>query len=278
MTGPTPAAIPRFQKGTATYLSVGWPLLASLAFLAIGIVLGTRSGISTTTAASATVLMVLATLAGGAGAVALLRTPTAPPTAPFVALAAAVASLLALTPITGSSDDLPLVIFLLAGPWLYALTPLGVHFAMALGWPHRQRRWSGLVMGWYVLHAGLFLAAAGGIATGERPLVDTIDRLARQTALEPLGILTAIGALSLALASPVRRGAQRRAVGWGLAALALGLGPLLTSHVIPGLDFTFDGPVTFSRLALALVAFLGLTAVLALPLVNPVARDIQGHL
>ena len=279
MSEPTPTAAPRFHKGTTTPLAAGWPLLVACVFLGLGIWLGTGEGMGETSPTSATILTVLATLSAGAGAVALLRTPTAASTRPYVALASAVACLLVLTPVAGpTTPDLPLPMFLLLAPWRYALAPLAVHFALSVGWPHRKRYWSGLVIGWYVLHFALFLAAAGGLTAGEDPLVAMVDGLVRTQILDPVGTLVAITALGLALASPARRGAQRRATLWAFAAVFLGLVPRAASALLPAMSVPIDGTMTGAQLSLALVAFLGLAAVLALPLVNPVNRDLQAYL
>ena len=78
----TPEGHRGFQKGTLAALTAAWPLAASAVFLALGVVLGTRAGVATTAPGTVTILILLATLAGGAGAVALIRTATAPPTRP----------------------------------------------------------------------------------------------------------------------------------------------------------------------------------------------------
>lgn len=278
MSEPTPEAAVRFHKGTTTPFAAGWPLLVAVGFLGLGIWLGTGVEFEATSPTSATILTVLATLAAGAGAVALLRTPTAGPTRPFVALASAVACLLVLTPVAGpTTPSLPLPLFLLLAPWRYALGPLAVHFALAIGWPHRKRYWSGLVIGWYMLHFALFLAAVGGLTAGEAPLLTMVDGVVRAKVLDPIAILTAITALGLSLASPVRRGAQRRATLWAFAAILFGLAPRAVSALLPAMSLSIDGTMTGAQLSLALVAFLGLAAVLALPLVNPVNRDLQAY-
>jgi hypothetical protein len=255
----------------------GWPLAAAVATLVVGVILGTRETVATVTPGTVTVLLLLATLAGGAGAIALLRTPTALPTRPYVGLAATVAALLALTPIDGPAASLPLPFFALSAPWRYALTPLLVHFAFSIGWAHRERYWNGLVIGWYVLHFALFVAALSGMATAERPLLEAIDTLFRARLLEPAGFLTATAALGIALMSPSRRGAQRRATGWALAAVVVGVGPLILTTLFPELGISLNGDVHGSRFALGLLAFLGLAAILALPFVNPINRDLLAY-
>ncbi len=270
----TPEGHRGFQKGTLAALTAAWPLAASAVFLALGVVLGTRAGVATTAPGTVTILILLATLAGGAGAVALIRTATAPPTRPFVGLAATVAALLSLTPVAALSAELPLAFFLLLAPWRYALIPLAVHFAFALGWPHRQRYWAGVVIGWYTLHLSMMIAAIGGHLANELPLLNVVDATFRAKVLEPAGIVTALGALGLALALPNRSGAHRRAVGWGFAAILLGLGPTILALAIPAVEVAIDGAMTLPRLALALVPFLGLAGLTALPFVNPTHRDL----
>lgn len=274
----TPQGRLGFHKGTHGVLAMAWPLGAAAAFLALGVVLGTGSGSVGTSPGSVTILILLATLAGGAGAVAILRTPNAPPTRPFVALAATVAALLSLTPIATLSADLPLASFLLLAPWRYALVPLVVHFAFAMGWPHRHRNWAGVVVGWYTLHLAMLVAAIGGLAAGEFPLVDVVDATFRANVLEPAGVATAIAALGVALATPNRSSAQRRATAWALAAVAFGVGPSMLELVIPQLSYAVDGSMTTTRLALALLVFFGLAGLVALPFVNPTQRDLlAGH-
>lgn len=277
MTQPTPGGGTGFQKGTRAALPSGWPLIAALIFLALGALLGTQGAVSGTSPAGVTVLVILAVLSCGTGVVALVRAPSALPTRPFVAITAAVTALLALTPVAAPVGAPPLPLFLLNGPWTYFLTPLAVHFAFATGWPHRQREWSGLVAGWYMLHLALLIAAIGGLAASEAPLFHVADTVIRQRVLQPAGVITAIAALGVALASRGRRGAQRQATAWGFTAVLLGLGPTALTPVFRVLEAPLDGTMTTVRLALAALPFLGLAAVLALPLVNPVNRDLQAY-
>jgi hypothetical protein len=195
-----------------------------------------------------------------------------------VALAGAVAALMALTPVAGAAAaDPPLPLFMMLAPWRYALAPLAVHFALAIGWPHRKRYWSGLVIGWYMLHVSLFVAAVGGVAAGEAPLLAMVDRVVRAQVLDPIAALTALTALGLALASPARRGAQRRATFWAFVAILFGLVPRAASALVPSLSMPLDGSMTGAQLSLALIAFFGLAAILAMPLVNPIHRDLQAY-
>lgn len=274
---PTPAGPVGFHKGTTTTLATGWPLAAGLIFVLLGVILGTQGEVSTTSPGGVTVMLLLALVALGAGVVAQVRTPTALPSRPFVGLAAAVAALLALAPVTSLTDTVPLPLFLLSGPWRYLLTPLIVHFAFAIGWPHRHREWSGMVVGWYTLHIALLVAAIGGYTANEAPLFEMVDGLILRHVLDPLGVATAVVALGLAVASRTRRGPQRRANAWAFAAVLLGAGPTALAPLVPALNAPLDGPMTAARLAIAALALLSLAAVLSLPLVNPVNRDLQAH-
>ncbi len=271
----SPDAIPRPSPAV---LRTAWPLVAATASVVLGVLLATGDATGGTTTPAIAVLLMLAIGAVGCGVIVVLRTPEAAPTRAFVGLAAAVASLLALAPLdVAAGDQAPLAFFLVAAPWHYALVPLAVHFALALGWPHRVRLWFGVTLGWYILHGAMFVATASGIAAGEPPLVHAVDAVFRQRILEPVGLLVMVTALILALASPVRRGAQRRAAGWALAAVVVGLVPMVLAPLVPEFLHVIDGAVTPARLALAALAFLGLAAVLSLPFVNPVRRDLLAY-
>jgi hypothetical protein len=195
-----------------------------------------------------------------------------------VALAAATAALLALTPVARvGHEGLSAPMFLLMAPWRYALSPLAVHFALAIGWPHRKRYWSGLVIGWYTLHIALFTAAAGGLGAGEAPLLAMVDSVVLTQVLDPIAVLLTLTALGLSLASPARRGAQRRATYWAFAAMLFGLAPRAAAALLPVLSVPIDGSMTGEQLSLALIPLFGLAAILALPLVNPMNRDMQAY-
>jgi hypothetical protein len=274
----TPDAAPRFQKGTVGALTGAWPLVAATIWLAIAIGLGAQDGVRSTSEDAGTILILLATMAGVAGAVAWARLPPRTEGAsPFVGLAASVAAILALTTIETLGQRASLVVFLLQAPWHYALVPVAVHFGLAIGWPHRRRRWFGLVAGWYLLHIAMFAAAAGGLATGEEPLYQMAELTFRQRLLDPVGIAVALLALGLALASPATGHHQRRATGWAFAAIGLGMGPMAFAGWMPLWATPIDGAMTTARLALALVPFLGLAALLALPYTNPHERDLKAH-
>lgn len=263
--------------GRPSLLGIGWPLLFAFAAWVIAASSGTRVGDVSTTTAGAAVLLLLGLLAAGAGTLVLLRTPNAAPSVPYVRMAAVVAGMLALTPIDRPAAGSPLTVFLLTAPWRYALTPVVVHFALAVAWPHRMRVWFGFALGWYMLHFAMFAAAVMGLATTEATLLAVADHTFRATILEPAGVTLAIAVMMVALAIPDRRAAQRRAIGWALAAVGLGLLPTVLVRFFPDLGLPLDGGMTPARLALALLALLGLGGVLALPFVNPVNRDLLAH-
>lgn len=274
MTTPLPPA----DEGAAAPIArhspealAAWPLAVSGIFTMAGLVLGAQALVPWTTLG---ILALLAALAIGSGVIAILRTPTAAPTRPLAGLTAVLAALLALAPLDVPATGGSVAEFLLAGPWHYALTPLAVHFALALAWPHRIRFWYGVVMGWYILHAAMWVATASGLAAGELPLVAAVDETLRRRLLEPAGTLAIVAALAVGFALPGRRAAQRRAAGWGLAAVIVGLAPTLLGALVPWVATVPDPTLSFDRLALPFAALAGLAAVLTLPFVNPVRRDL----
>ena len=223
---------------------------------------------------SAPILTVLATLAGTAGIIALLLSPKSLSIPQLVVLSAAVSVLVALAPIDRRAAQSTLWGFLLVAPWRYALTPLVVHFAFALGWPHRVTSWAGLIAAWYLLHAGLLVAAVGGLFTDERPLLLAIDETFRARLLEPSGLLVAVLVLVLALASADQRRSRRRSIGWALSAVLLGATPIVAATFLPGLDAGAANNVATSHLALVALPILGLAAILAIPFHDPLTRDL----
>lgn len=254
-----------------------WPIALAIATWAIAAAFSRALGATSTSNSATTVLLLLALLAAGAAVLVLVRTPEAAPAAPFVALAATVAALLALSRVDRPAAESSLAAFLLVGPWRYALIPIVVHFAFAIAWPHRKRYWFGLTLGWYVLHLTLFVAAVLGLAAHEAELLAAVDDTAYSGILAPGGALVAVVALTLGLATPDRRAAQRRAIGWSLAAVSFGLMPLVLTRFIPDLGLALDGGMTPARLALALLAIFGVGGVLSLPFINPVNRDLLAH-
>ena len=244
--------------------AVGLPLLPQLA----------TSRVTGTATATLVGFAVLAVLTAG---VALLRMPADPVTAPFVGLAATVATLLALGPLDRPAASGALISFLLVAPWRYALTPLVVHFALEVGWPHRRPRWAGWILGWYALEVGMLVVVAVGLVIDEGALVDAVDRTFRASVLEPAGAATAVIGTLLALATPVRGRVLQRALAWTAAAVAIGLAPLLLAPYLPVLARSLDGAVTPARLALFVVPVFGLIAVLSLPFRDAAARDLLAH-
>jgi hypothetical protein len=242
--------------------------------MVVGVTWGSRQASATS---SITVLVLVATLAGAAGAVGLVRAPSAPATKPFLRLAAVVAALLALMPLLQPAGARTLAVFPLTGPWEYAVVPALLHASFEIAWPHRRGHWSGLVIGWYLIHFAVLIAALSGLITDEPELTRIADQLVFSQILRPAGIITAIAALLVALSSPSRRGAHRRAVSWMFAGTALGFGPSLLVKWFPEFQAVIDGAMTPDRLAMALTVFLGLAAVIALPLGNDRERDLTAH-
>ncbi len=258
-------------------LTRAWPLVVAILVILVGAGLSGLSPLGSTSPAAVVILILLAVIAAGAGVVAVVRTPDAGPTFALTALSATVAALLALSPIDAPAAGASLIQFLLVGPWHYALTPILVHFALAIGWPHRRRYWYGLVVGWYILHGAMWFTIALGIVAGEDALIAAVDGTFRLRLLEPVGIVVALVALGLALASPARRTAQRRATGWAIVAIVLGAVPTIAATWLPEISFRLDGVLTTLHLTLPLLVLFGLTAVLALPFANPVRRDLLAH-
>ena len=256
-------------------LATGWPLIAAFACAVAGRVLGTASGVSATTPNDQAALYVLALLAAGAGLIALSRAPDLLPTPAIVGIAAGVATMLLVAPADLRPLETTLPAFLIGAPWRYALTPLVVHFAFAIGWPHRRRHWFGIVVGWYMLHLSMWVAVAGGLAAAEVPLVRAVDETFLRVVLEPMGLAIALGAVGTAAASSARRAAERHAAGWGFAAIALGFGPLVAMVRFPDAIGMLGEGLTAIHVGLTLLPVLAIPAVLALPFVNAVARDLD---
>jgi hypothetical protein len=258
-------------------LATAWPLLVAVLVITLGAGLSGFSALGTTSVAATTILILMAVLAAGAGVLAVVRTPDAAPTFALTALSATVASLLALSPIDTPASMASLTQFLLVGPWHYLLIPIVVHFALAIGWPHRRRYWYGFMVGWYILHGAMWLATALGIVAGEDSLIAAVDGTFRLRLLEPAGMVIALAALGLALASPARRTAQRRATAWAIVAIVLGAVPTIIATWLPEIEFQLDGVLTTVHLSMPFLALFGLTAVLSLPFANPVRRDLLAH-
>lgn len=267
----TPAVSPNHLIGA-------WAIVASVASVAIGVAIGPDLvGV----VPDPTHLAVLGLLAGAilaSGLVAIARTPGASPTVAFLGLVAAAAALTALQTVAPTvTPHTPFAIFLVVGPWRYLLLPVVLHFALELAWHHQQRHWRGMIVGWYALHVALFVATAGGLATGEAPLVNVVDGFFLRQTFEPIGTTLAIGAVVLSLASPNRRKRHRQGVMWTLAALLLGLMPMIVVSLFPELPARLGFPTDAPFATLPLLAFFGLAGILSLPMVNPLKRDMAAH-
>lgn len=258
-------------------LTSGWPMLLAVAVWAVGLPLLPRLGGSTVTGTAAATLVGFAVITALIAGVVLLRMPGDPIAAPFVGLVATVATLLALAPLDHPADTNALAAFLLVAPWRYALNPLVVHFALEVGWAHRRQQWTGWVVGWYAVQLGMFLVVAIGLSMNEVPLVDAVDRTFRAMIVEPVGALTAAICALLALTTPVRGRVLRRALLWTVAAVILGLAPLLLGDLIPVLARPLDGAVTPARLALFALPLFGMIAILSLPFRDAMSRDLAAH-
>ncbi|MES2123505.1 MAG: methyl-accepting chemotaxis protein [Gemmatimonadota bacterium] len=255
----------------------GWPIALALGSWLLSVSFAQGLGSDTTSSSGTAVLFLLAAVALGAAVLVLVRTPEAAPAASFVGLASAAAALLALGPIDRPAAGNTLAAFLLTAPWHYLLTPVVVHFAFAIAWPHRKRYWFGMTLGWYVLHVALLFAATLGLVTSESELLAAVDETVHSGVLLPFGALVALVALMMGLATPDRRSAQRSAIAWSLAAVTLGFVPFALTPYLPDLGITLDGGMTPARLSLALLAFLGVIGVHSLPFINPVNRDLLAH-
>jgi len=180
----------------------GWPLVASVATIAVGLAIGPKFVATPPDPALLAVLGLVGILIVMAGLVASARTPDAPATQPFLALAAATAALTALQTIDQVlTPTTPVGLFLLTGPWRYMLTPVVVHFALSMAWFDQARSWLGVVTGWYALHVAMFIATTGGLIFGEAPLVRVVDGFFLRQTFEPMGATIAAGALLLSKAS-----------------------------------------------------------------------------
>lgn len=256
----------------------GWPLVAAVATIAVGLSIGPQFVGTDPDPALLAVLGLVGVLIVMSGLVASARTPDAPATQPFLALAAATAALTALQTIDQVlTPTTPVGLFLLTGPWRYMLTPIVVHFALSMAWHDQARSWLGVVTGWYALHVAMFVATTGGLIFGEAPLLRVVDGFFLRQTFEPMGATIAAGALLLSVASPNRRSSQRRAVLSALAAILLGLVPMVLFSLIPSLAASIGIPAEAPFITLPLLAAFGVVGVLALPMVNPQKRDLIAY-
>ena len=273
----TPATDPTVQALDRSRITSGWPILLAVTTWAVGLPLLPRLFPTPIPGTASATLVGFAILSAFAAGVVLLRMPSDPVTAPFVGLAAAVSTLLALAPLDRSPDSRAIASFALVAPWRYALTPLVVHFALEVGWPHRRQRWAGWMIGWYATQFGLMLVVAAGLVMGEASLVDAVDGTFRSMIIEPIGAIAALACAFMALGTPVRGRVLRRALGWTIAAIAIGLLPLLLAEYLPALNYKIDGPISPARLALVALPVLGLVGILSLPFRDAAARDLLAH-
>lgn len=273
----TPAPHSAAKAIDRSRIIAGWPILVAIAVWAIGLPLMPVLASTPVTGTASATLTGFAVLCAFVAGVALLRMPSDRVTGPFVGLAATVGTLLALAPLDRSPDPHAIIPFVLVAPWRYALTPLAVHFALELGWAHRRQRWAGWMIGWYATQLGLLLVVAAGLVMNEIPLVDAIDGTFRSMIIEPVGALAALGCAFMALSTPVHGRVLRRALAWTIAALAVGLVPLLLAEYFPILAGSIDGAVTPVRITLVALPVFGLVAMLSLPFRDPAARDLLAH-
>ncbi len=258
-------------------ISSGWPVLLAIAFWAIGLTLLPQLAAAPPTATSSATLVGFAVLCALAAGVALLRMPSDPVTRPFVGLAATVATLLALAPLDRMPESGSLVSFALVAPWRYALTPLVVHFALEVGWPHRRQRWGGWMVGWYAIEVGLFLVVAVGLVMDEAPLVSAVDGIFQAMIIQPVGVVAALVCAMMSLSTPVRGRVLRPALLWILAAVVIGFLPTVLAEYVPALDVSLDGAVTPARIGLMALPLFGLVAILSLPFRDAGVRDLLAY-
>ena len=254
----------------------GWPLFVSTVALLVAAVGEATSTLDVPTPLREPALLVLAISALTCGFIVLSKARGVGGSEAVIAGAAAAAALIGIgwTAIDPAQTELPA--FLVGAPWRYALTPIAVHLAFAIGWPHRHRYWFGVVLGWYLLHLAMWTAVAGGIAAGEDPLVRALDGTFRRQILEPTGLAVAIAALGIASVSPARRFSERRASLWALAAVALGVGPQFLVGRIAGLDTLGLEGLRAVDLAMTALPLLSVVALLSLPFIDAGARDTRG--
>ncbi len=254
-------------------MTQGWPLFVSALAIVVAAVVVTPAGGGAPTPFTEPALLLLALSALTCGALTLTRAPDVIGANAVIGVAAAVAAIVVLAPSTRNPLELTLTEYLVTGPWRYALTPIAVHLAFAIGWPHRHRYWFGLAVGWYLLHGAMFLAVVGGIAAVEAPLVRALDETVRRMILEPVGAMVALTALGIASVSPARRASERRAAAWTFTAILLGLVPLLVVDLFAGVGGLASEGIRSVPLALMALPVLSLIGLLTLPFIDAGARD-----
>ncbi len=250
-----------------------WPLAAAVVGLvgAGALALAGVTGMPVPWAEPSLLLLALSALA--CGAIALAKSEGVDGSEAVVGVAAASAVLLALGATAAPSLEPSTLAFAFTSPARYALTPIAVHLAFAIGWPHRHRYWFGVVTGWYLIHLAMWVAVVGGLIAEEAPLVRALDGTFRQAILEPVGTVIALAAAGIAAVSPARRASERRAALWSLGAIALGMIPLVAIRWLDGIDqVALEGlrAIDLSLVAFPLLALVGLST---LPFLDGAVRD-----
>lgn len=250
-----------------------WPLIAATAAL-VGAGVVSIAGVSQMPVPWAEPSLLLFALSALACAgIALGKSGGADDHDAVVRAGAAVAVLLALGAAATPASQPSILAFMFTSPARYALTPIAVHLAFAIGWPHRRRYWFGIVTGWYFLHLAMWVAVIGGMTAGEAPLVQALDGTFRQGILEPAGTLIALAAAGIAAVSPARRASERRAALWTAGAIAAGMVPLVALRWIEGLEQVALEGLRATDLALVAFPLLALVGLLSLPFLDAAVRD-----
>jgi methyl-accepting chemotaxis protein len=166
------------------------------------------------------------------GVVAFTRAPRSPAALPFLLQCVGWATwfgLHALLPQTGMPGWMVFVAYG-AGSWLHA--PSLVHFALALGWPERELQWRRPVVGWYAVHALLFLVGLAAVLAGQATLFETVDGALRRQWLNFAAFAIALGALFAAW-RVLPTGDRRRTAGIAAACILLAMGPGWLASFVP---------------------------------------------
>ncbi len=158
------------------------------------------------------------------GVLAFRQAPRSPAALPFLLQCLGWATWFGLHPLVpqGGIPEALVYVAYGVGSWLHA--PTLVHFALALGWPEREERWRRLVLGWYLLHGLLFIAAVWAVLGGHEALFGAVDDVARRRLLNLTAFALAVGML-LAAWRPLPRGDRRTTVGLAALAILAGMGP-----------------------------------------------------
>jgi methyl-accepting chemotaxis protein len=233
--------------------------LASLVILVAGLALTAtrvRSGLEART-------LLWLTLEGalfwGVGVAAFRQAPRSPAGLPFLIQCAGWATyfgLVSLLPAAGPPDP---QLFVAYGPgsWLHA--PSLVHFALALGWPHREQRWRGPVAAWYLVHGVLFLVSLGALLGGQPAVFSAVDGMLRRQALNLVAFLASVGALVWARRMVPDTGGRRRSLDVAWLAIVVAMGPgWVQSFVAPLREALSPGFPVWTALFAALPIGLGI--------------------